>query len=166
MNNSLIYNWNTTGMAIIVRQTLPLSMPGFHFGIIFITLKASLSSNGSTEVLTLIFATLTILVHDERYHYGTLNLALLGSYRVLQVLGKPLHEGRPATRKLRYLLHDGQFDRSLSSRILNGSFRNRFLHLCSIHYTRAVADNQFAGCRTDFLRCLLESVARQPSLPE
>ena len=57
----IIYSWNTTGMAIIVRQTLPLSMPGFHFGIIFITLKASLSSNGSTEVLTLILATLPSL---------------------------------------------------------------------------------------------------------
>ena len=86
---------------------------------------------------------------------GALNLVLTCRLRIFQVLGKPLHEGRPATRKLRYLLHDGQFDRSLSSRILNGSFRNRFLHLSSIHYTRAVADNQFAGCRTDFLRCLL-----------
>ena len=118
-------------MAIIVRQTLPLSISNLHFGIIFITLKASLSSNGSTEVLTLILATLPSLftIKDtttvpESYSSG--------SYRVLHVLGKPLHEADQPPGNC----GTGQFDRSLSSRILNGSFRNCFLYLSSIHYTQ------------------------------
>ena len=45
-------SWKTTGPATIVRHTLLWSIPGFHLGIIFITRKASLSSKGSTEVLT------------------------------------------------------------------------------------------------------------------
>ena len=40
-------------MANIVRQVTPLSMPGFHRGIILMTRMASLSSNGSTDFTTL-----------------------------------------------------------------------------------------------------------------
>ena len=57
----MIYNLNTTGTAIIVRHTLLRSMPGFHFGIIFITLSASASSTGSADVLTLVLAMLPSL---------------------------------------------------------------------------------------------------------
>lgn len=37
-------SWKTTGTATIVRHTLLWSIPGFHFGIIFITRRVSLSS--------------------------------------------------------------------------------------------------------------------------
>ena len=45
----------------MVRHILLWSMPGFHFGIIFITLSASASSTGSADVLTLVLAMLPSL---------------------------------------------------------------------------------------------------------
>ena len=50
--NAMPYSLKFTGMANIVRQGLPLMLPGFQLGIILITRKASWSSIGLTDLAT------------------------------------------------------------------------------------------------------------------